>query len=116
MKLANRISVAYWAMAMALTAALLLAIFMAVSSMTRGLIEAHLNDMTAAKAANVETYLDMLSVSAGQLSMSITLEDHLKAHRKDPQNCEREFDLAQKRLRNTRSANPNILDFHFCCF
>jgi PAS domain S-box-containing protein len=111
MKLATKISAAFWGMAFVVTGAMLFIIFLIVSSVTSEMIDMHLKDVTAAKAAHVETYLDMLSVSLGQLSKSVVLEEYLQARKRDPQNCQTEFMLADRRLRNTKMVNSNIASF-----
>ena len=53
----------------------------------------------------------MLRVSIGQFSKSVVLENFLRAIEKNPEGTKAEFDIAMKRLRRTKEANPEIYEF-----
>ena len=71
----------------------------------------NLTTMVVSRSNNIETYLEMLETSVGQLSKSITLEDFLKINGKENPQQEEAFERMTKRLKRTKEVNPEIAEF-----
>jgi two-component system, OmpR family, phosphate regulon sensor histidine kinase PhoR len=110
MKIATKIGLSYFAVALILTA-VCASVFYGISkrNLTAAIV-AHLETTAKSRQAHVETYLDMLATSVGQLSKSIALEDFLKKDKNDPRKKEA-FETAMRRLVRTQENNPSIQEY-----
>jgi PAS domain S-box-containing protein len=111
MKLTAKISWSIFAVAFLSAATGSTCVYLLARNSLRHEIEGHLASVAQSRATHIQTYLDMLKISAGQFSKSIVLEDLLKAAESENLRQTREYDVATIRLRRTIAANPFILEF-----
>ena len=110
MKLVNKISISVSAIAMGLIlCAGSVEYFQNKESLEKNIIS-RLEGTSEERKNHVETYLDMLQISVAQLSKSIILEQFLNTNRSDT-GWTTAFDLAGRRLKKTKDANPAIYEF-----
>lgn len=67
--------------------------------------------LARSRTAHINTYLDMLEISIGQLSKSVVLEDFLRVNSKDSLLDGEAFRLAMIRLKRTKEANNSVYEF-----
>jgi PAS domain S-box-containing protein len=108
MKIANKISLGFFAVTVLCTAAALSVLYSGTRDNLRQVIEAKLEAVARSRADHIETYLGMLRISVGQLSKSVVLENLLN---KDNLWQSKEFEVAAARLRRTKESNPAIHEF-----
>jgi len=111
MKIANKIILAFLILALVSIAFYSVIFYFIVKYDVERMISTSLDIALSSRAHHVLTYLEMLKVSVGQLSKSVVLEDFLKANLKEGPERQRTFEIAMKRLRRTKEANPEILEF-----
>ncbi|HOW35177.1 MAG TPA: ATP-binding protein [Candidatus Omnitrophota bacterium] len=111
MKLAHKISLSFFVVALVL-ASVAATIFYSISK--NSLQNAIFNDLVstcASRSRHVETYLEMLEISVGQLSKSTLLENFLKINGTNDPLQNEAFKDAIKRLKRTKEANKSIYEF-----
>ena len=111
MKLAAKIGLSFFIVTVICAVAATSSLYFIIKNELRRTVEASLESAARSRAAHIETYLDMLKISVGQLSKSVVLENLLKITDKDTIQQSREFELAMIRLRRTREANPSVYEF-----
>ncbi|HTZ11311.1 MAG TPA: ATP-binding protein [Candidatus Margulisiibacteriota bacterium] len=111
MKIANKISLSFLSTALILTCTATPIFYLTAKSSLQKSIYNNLSMEALSRSRHIETYLKMLKVSVGQLSKSSVLEDFLKVKNKDDGAWHQSFEVAQRRLRRTRAANPSIAEF-----
>jgi PAS domain S-box-containing protein len=106
MKIANKISLYFFSVAIILCGIAAPIFYLIVKKDLRNSIYSHLELAADSKAEHVETYLRMLKVTIGQLSKSVVLENFLKAE------SDREaFSAALDRVKRTKEANSSVFEF-----
>lgn len=106
MKIANKITVAFIIVAMAMGAIGSAALLILVEDELRELVVGNLKADLWSRATHIETYLDMLKSSTNQLSRSVVLENLLKS----PREVEA-LKMAVKRLKRTEEVNASVYEF-----
>lgn len=106
MKIASKITLSFLSVAVILTTVTSLVFYLIDKNNLEKQIDARLENIVLSRERHIETYLQMLKTSIGQLSKSVVLEDFL--HK--PQSKEA-FAIAAKRLKRTKEANPAISEF-----
>jgi len=111
MKIANKISLSFFAVAL-LLASSAASIFYSIAK--DGLGKSIYNNLATAccfRSDHIKTYLKMLEISVGQLSKSVVLENLLLINGKENPKQGEAFEQAMKRLARTKEANPAISEF-----
>jgi PAS domain S-box-containing protein len=111
MKIANKISFSFFAIAIILTSAVGTILYLVAREDLQKSIYNKLDTVVASRANHIETYLKMLEISVGQLSKSTVLENFLKTSGKEDIRQGESFEKAMKRLARTKEANPSIAEF-----
>ena len=118
MKISSRISVSFFGLALILTSISSSCFFVFAEKSLKHSISSNLAAAVIARTQHVETYLEMLTISAAQLSKSVVLENFLKINDqeglgKDKGLSQRgeAFGAAMKRLRRTKAVNPEVAEF-----
>lgn len=111
MKIANKISLSFFAVAIVLTVSASSIFYYAAKSNLEQEIESKLEAVLLSRADHIETYLNMLKISVGQLSKSAILENLLKMTGTKGPGWDEAFAQAMKRLSRTKEANPSIYEF-----
>ncbi|MBU4199170.1 MAG: response regulator [Verrucomicrobia bacterium] len=111
MKLANKISLSIFLVAMFCTTVACLGLYLLARRSMENQIKAHLESVAQSRSDHVVTYLAMLKSSVGQLSKSVVLEKILKASGAGRDRPDSGFEDAMTRLRRTMEANPSICEF-----
>lgn len=111
MKIANKISLYF------LIAGLIVSIgaggyfYRKVSFTLKRAVYSKLDTIIDSRLSHINTYLDMLEISVGQLSKSVILENFLTLHNKKNPNEKEVFKQAEIRLIRTKDINPAIAEF-----
>jgi len=111
MKIANKISLYF------LVAGLIISIgaggyfYRKVSFALKRAVYSKLDTVIDSRLSHINTYLDMLEISVGQLSKSVILENFLAFHNKKNPNEKEVFKQAEIRLIRTKDINPAIAEF-----
>ncbi len=110
MKIANRISLYFLVAGLIITIGAASYFYNEVNSTLKESIYNKLTISAELRLDHINTYLNMLEISVGQLSKSPTLEDFLIGF---DVHCSKEelFKRAEKRLIRTKEANPAIAEF-----
>ncbi|MBU0716441.1 MAG: PAS domain S-box protein [Verrucomicrobia bacterium] len=111
MKIANKISLSFFAATICCTFTAVLFLYFAAKSELQRSTEVRLEGIARSHVAHIETYLGMLKTSVGQLSQSIVLQDYLKNTGAANRRPTREFAAAMDRLQQTKEVNPAIFEF-----
>ena len=111
MKISAKISLSFFAVTIICTVAALSFLYFSAKSELQRTVESRLDGIARSRAAHIETYLEMLTSSAGQLSESVVLENLLKRTDKDNLQQSKEFKKAMARLRRTKEVNPSLYEF-----
>jgi len=111
MKIARKISISFFIMAIVLTSSASLFVYYSVRDILLRKIYTQLETTAEVNVQHIETYLDMLKVSLSQFTKSVVLEDYLNAYKENPSQSHKEFEIAVKRLVRTKEANPEIFEF-----
>ena len=111
MKIANKISLSFLAVALIL-ASIAASIFYSIAKDSlRKSIYNNLATTCCFRSDHIKTYLKMLEISVGQLSKSVVLENFLLINGKgDPRQAD-VFAQAMMRLKRTKEVNPAISEF-----
>lgn len=111
MKIVRKISLSFLTVALILASVSATIFYKIAKDSLQKSIYNNLNTAVASRFNHLETYLEMLKISVGQLSRSQTLEDFLKVNAKGGLRQGEAFELAMKRLKRTKEANPSIAEF-----
>jgi PAS domain S-box-containing protein len=111
MKIANKISLSFLAVALILVSAAGAVVYIIVKDNLQKSIYNNLATAVTSRTNHIETYLKMLEISVGQLTKSDTLEDFLKIKDREDSRQNEVFQLAMRRLKRTKEANPSIFEF-----
>jgi len=106
MKIANKISLYFFSVAIILCGIAAPVFYVIVKKDLRNSIYSRLELAADSKAEHVETYLGMLKATISQLSKSIVLENFLKA-----ENSKEAFGIALDRVKRTKEANSSVFEF-----
>lgn len=110
MKIANKISLSFFAVALVLTAMFGYVSLKITENALKQEITARLETTARSREEHVETYLKLIKASVAQLSKSVVLENFLRTAKDDPQ-WDKAFEDAMTRLKRTKNANPAIYEF-----
>ena len=110
MKIANKITFSFLTTGIIFIVAAASIFYLSVRDSLQEEIGRYLEIATKSRARHIETYLEMLEISVGQLSKSVVLADLLEAD-KGGHGKKQAFDIAMLRLKRTREANPAIDEF-----
>ena len=111
MKISNKISLSFLAIAIILTSAAETIFYIIAKDNLQKSINNNLFVTVASRTNHIETYLKMMESYVGQLSKSAVLEDFLKIKGKENPQQGEAFDIAMKRLVRTKEENPEIAEF-----
>jgi PAS domain S-box-containing protein len=111
MKIANKINLAFLATALILTSIAAPIFYMIATGNLKKSIYNNLATVVNSRANHIETYLEMLEASVGQLSKSVVLENLLKVNGKEDSRWRPAFAQAMEMLARTKEANPAIAEF-----
>ncbi len=111
MKIANKISFSFLAVALILTGIAASIFYLIANDGLQKSIYNNLDTAVSSRADHIETYLKMLEVSVGQLSKSVVLENLLKTNGKEDPRQADAFAQAMKRLKRTKEVNASISEF-----
>ena len=103
MKIANKITISFLIIAMALIAVAGSVFYTVARSNLKNAIFEHLETTAKSRAHQIETFLDMQKESITQLSQSIAIENFLRADKQDQDYIDK-FNIAEKRLKRTEKA------------
>ncbi len=110
MKIANKISLAFLATGIILTTLAGSIFYLIARSSLQRAIYAQLDSAIRSRKNHIETYLEMLKLSVGQLSQSVVLENFLKTDKESLKKNEA-LELAMQRLISTKLAAPYVYEF-----
>jgi len=111
MKIANKIGLSFFVAVTILTIVAGTVFYLTAKDSLQKSIYNNLTAVLASRTDHIETYLEMLKTSVGQLSRSITLMDFLKISDKEGAGRNEAFRAAMIRLARTKEANPAIAEF-----
>ena len=111
MKIADRISVSFLILTIFLTICASSIFYLIARDNLKQAIYTQLDIDVNENAQHIQTYLELAKVSIGQFSKSVVLENYLKALKENSKDRNEAFDIAMKRLRRTKDANPEIFEF-----
>ena len=111
MKIANKISLSFLAVALILVSTAGTTVYIIVKDNLQKSIYNNLATAVTSRTNHIETYLKMLETSVGQLSKSDTLENFLKIKDREDPRLNEVFQLAIRRLKKTKEVNSSILEF-----
>ena len=111
MKIANKISLSFLAVALILMSAAGTTVYIIVKGNLQESIYNNLATAVTSRTNHIETYLKMLEISVGQLSKSVILENFLLIKDKEDSRWNEAFQLAMRRLKRTKEVNPSIFEF-----
>lgn len=111
MKIANKISLSFLAVALFLVCTAGVAVYVMVKDILQKSIYNNLETTVASRANHIETYLEMLEISVGQLSKSDTLENFLKIKGREDSRQNEAFQQVTRRLKRTKEINFSIFEF-----
>lgn len=111
MKIANKISLSFLAAALIILSAAGITVYIVAKNNLQKSIYNNLSVAAASRTNHIETYLEMLKISVGQLSKSVVLEDFLKIKDKEDSRYNEAFQQAMRRLKRTKEVNPSIFEF-----
>ena len=111
MKIANKISLSFLAVALILVSTAGTTVYIIVKDNLQKSIYNNLATAVASRANHIETYLTMLKISVGQLSKSDTLENFLKIKDREDSRQNEAFRQVMRRLKRTKEANSSIFEF-----
>ena len=114
MKIANKISLFFLILVVFFTIATTSVFYFNAKDNLYDAIYTQMDMAVQEKASHIETYLELLKVSVSQFSKSVVLEDLLKEYKINRGalvNNTAVFDIAMKRLKRTKEANPEIYEF-----
>lgn len=110
MKIANKISLLFFVIAVFVAVTLGISFIKIMEEEIKDEVVGHLQSTLRSRQHHIETYLQMLKISIGQLSKSVILEDLLKTEKGDPA-WKGRLERAMTRLARTRDANSSIAEF-----
>ncbi|MCX5706273.1 MAG: cache domain-containing protein, partial [Candidatus Omnitrophica bacterium] len=110
MKIVNKITLLFLLVATMITVVSTGSFYFVAKNQLRDLIYMQLETTINSRMHHIETYLDMLELAVAQLSKSIVLENFLKGI-KDGSRKKEAFEIAMKRLKNTKEVNPYVYEF-----
>ncbi|MFA6186075.1 MAG: PAS domain S-box protein [Phycisphaerae bacterium] len=111
MKIANKISLSFLTVALIVMSVAGTFVYLIVKNDLQKSINNNLAVAAASRTNHIETYLEMLEMSVGQLSKSVVLEDFLKIKTKEDSRYDEAFQQAMRRLKKTREVNSSISEF-----
>jgi len=111
MKIANKISIAFLTTTIILTTLFTSIFYIVVRNDFFKAIDTRLDAIVYLRAQHIETYLNMLKTSVGQLSKSVVLENLLKAGGEGSKGYKEALGIATGRLIRTKEAMPYIAKF-----
>jgi len=111
MKIANKISLSFLAGTLILSSIAASIFYSIAKDALQKSIYNNLDTAVSSRADHIETYLEMLKASVGQLSKSVVLENLLKVNGKEDSGWRDAFEVAMKRLARTKEINPAIAEF-----
>ncbi len=111
MKIANKISLSFLVVALILVSTAGTTVYIIVKDNLQKSIYNNLATTVASRANHIETYLEMLKISVGQLSKSDTLENFLKIKDREDSQQNEAFQLAMRRFKRTKETNSSVLEF-----
>ena len=111
MKIANKISLSFLAVALILVSIAGAIVYIIVKDNLQKSIYNNLATAVTSRANHIETYLKMLEISVGQLSKSVILENFLKIKDREDSRQNEAFQQAMQMLKRTKEANPSIFEF-----
>ncbi|MFZ0034797.1 MAG: ATP-binding protein [Sedimentisphaerales bacterium] len=111
MKIANKISLSFLAVTLILVGTAGAIVYIIVKDNLQKSIYNNLATAVASRANHIETYLEMLEMSVGQLSKSTILENLLEIKDKEDSRRNEAFQQAMRRLKRTKEVNPSIFEF-----
>lgn len=110
MNIANKIR---WSIISVVSLALgisLLSTYLIVKADMESELSGKLEALASSRASNINTYLTMLEAYVGQLSKSVVLEELLNTPKSENLRYRQAFELASRRLKRTKEANPYIYE------
>lgn len=110
MKIADKISLSFLAVATVLTAVFGFVVLKVSEDSLRKEIVAHLETTARSRGEHVETYLQFIKASTAQLSKSVVLEKFLETDKSGPE-WNKMFQEAMLRLQRSKEVNPSIYEF-----
>lgn len=110
MKIANKISLSFVGLVFVIVALAASVLYLNTKRIVEREVSSHLLSVVAAEKETVAIYLQLVKASVSQLSKSVVLEDFLAKGADDPGRAGA-FDLAMRRLKRTKEANPAIYEF-----
>ncbi len=110
MKIANKITYSFLAIGIVLTVIASLSFYVVSLDNMKKEISNELEAVVESRKDHIETYLRLLKADVEQLSRSMVLEDFLKKSKDAPAKS-RAFDVAMKRLKRTKEANPYLYEY-----
>ena len=111
MKIANKISLSFLAVALIVVSTAGTFVYLIVKDNLQKSIYNNLSVAAASRTNHIETYLEMLEISVGQLSKSTILENFLEIKDKEDSRWNEAFQQAMRRLKRTKEANSSIFEF-----
>jgi hypothetical protein len=111
MKIANKISLSFLAVALILMSAAGTTVYVIVEGNLQKSIYNNLATAVTSRANHIETYLKMLEISVGQLSKSVILENFLLIKGREDSRQNDAFQQAMRRLKRTKEVNSSIFEF-----
>lgn len=111
MKIANKIRLSFLIVAVIIATLAMSILYSIVRKDLLVLVNDRMDSLVYSRARHIETYLDMLKVSIGQLSRSVVLENLLRATKEKPETYRNAFEIATKRLVRTKEADPSIVEY-----
>jgi len=111
MKIANKISLSFLAVVLIVMSVAGTSVYLIVKNDLQKSIYNNLAVAAASRTNHIETYLEMLEISVGQLSKSVVLEDFLKIKDKEDSRYDEAFQQAIRRLKGTKEVNSSIFEF-----
>ena len=111
MKIANKISLSFLAVVLILTIIAGTIFYLIAKENLEKYIYNDLASVLASRVVHIETYLNMLETSVGELSKSVILNNLLKISDKEDPRQNDVFETVMKGLARTKAANPAIAEF-----
>ena len=111
MKITHKISLSFLAVSTILVSTAAPIFYSIAKGNLQKSIYNNLDTAVASRANHIETYLEMLKISVGQLSKSVVLENLLKINGKEDPRWTDALAQAMMQLERTTEANPSIAEF-----
>ncbi|MDD4899994.1 MAG: ATP-binding protein [Candidatus Omnitrophica bacterium] len=111
MKIPTKIRLSFLTTAIILTSVASSFFYLYAKKNLQNLINTQLKTVIVSRTQHINTYLEMLKSSVGQLSKSVVVENFLLSRQRNSAQTKQDFELAQKRLENTKKANSAIYEF-----